>query len=111
MLRSVSRLAFLCCAYLSIPVLASATPLDLTYSVMGAGGRSGPQAGFSDTSFWWIDTTGGLAPSAVTSFGFDPFPAFARTIGAFEFSGDGSLLLSSPFSLDSQDTLEVSLSL
>ena len=57
----------------SIPALSEAA--SITFSVVGSGGTSAPVAGFSDSPFWWIDSTGNVAGSALATYGFNPVVA------------------------------------
>lgn len=92
---------------LTCPALASA--LDLTYSVQGFGGTSQPQGPFTD-SFPWIDWTGGVPGSELTSYGFNPVLPGTDVQYHPDFAG-GSLLLSSPFMVDGASTLTVTTAL
>jgi hypothetical protein len=74
-------------------------------TVSGTGGVSSPVPGFSDTSFQWIDNTGGVSSSVLSSvYGYNIFQQAGLT-------GTGSLLLSNPFTLGATSTLDVSFSL
>ena len=82
------------------------------YTVVGTGGTSSAIAGFSDDSFWWSDYRGTVsAASLVTDYGFNMTPGapgYMQDSLSYHF---GSLLLSSPFSLEEGDALNVSMTL
>src|SRR4051812_25194947 len=82
-------------------------PLLLTYTVIGTGGVSQALVGLSNSPFWWIDTTGRAPAGEVVARGFTPFPAFVKVVDTLGAGGGGSLLVSSPFSVQAGCTLEV----
>lgn len=89
----------------------SARALDLSYAVSGYGGLSQPVAGFSTAPFMWIDWTGNVPGSVLTSYGFNPVlpgPDFAYNPSVS--NAGGSLLLSSPFSVNAGSILTVTTS-
>jgi hypothetical protein len=78
---------------------------------MGTGGLSAPQADVSNSKFWWVDSSGTVPASAVTATGFEPFPAFERVVDVLGAGGGGSLLLSSSFTLGTNEALNVNFDL
>lgn len=88
---------------------AWADPLSLSYAVMGTGGTSQPIAGFSGSSFEWANNTGTVAGSVLTAYGFDPLQTIPGVTADYWINNDirGSLLLSSTFSLNGTQTLDV----
>ena len=104
-------LALLCMAWSASAAIADSSGLNLTYTVMGAGGISDAQAGVSNSPFWWVDTSGTLPASAVTSRGFETFPSFMHLVDELGVGGGGSLLLSSEFSLSADQMLSVNFDL
>jgi hypothetical protein len=91
---------------LGLAGFASADPLQLGYTVMGTGGLSGPAAGFSNSSFWWADTSGNVAESALANYGFVPYTVPAGQNPGYS-SVTGSLLLSSAFTIGAGQSLNV----
>ena len=87
-----------------LPGVANGGPLS--FSVLGTGGVSPPVAGFSESSFAWVDNTGAVAGSAFGAYGFNPVPG----VPSVTDDGVGSLMLSSAFSMNDGDLLSVSLS-
>ena len=87
--------AVLFVAFASPVVNADSTQLNLTYTVMGTGGLSPAQAGVSDSKFSWVDTSGTVPASTVTSLGFETFPSFMHLVDELGVGGGGSLLMSS----------------
>jgi len=107
MRRSILIVAFL----FGLACSACADSLSLTYTVMGSGGQSQPIAGFSDSSFWWVDSTGTTPGSVLTGYGFDPVPPGPGQSPFFiNQYASGSLLLSSSFTLTGTETLAVDFS-
>jgi len=91
------------------PALAGAAPI--TFTVMGSGGLSDPVAGFSDTSFWWIDSTGTVAASTLATYGFNPVVAVpGGAVWGVDYGTPGSLLLSNEFSLVEGEGLTIDMS-
>jgi len=68
--------------------------MDLSYVVMGKGGLA----------FWWIDNAGSVPGSALANYGFNLLPNSNNDWAA---SASGSLLLSSSFSLQTGDAVNV----
>lgn len=99
--------ALLCAALLlGIASAAPADTLQLDYTVMGTGGLSGPIAGISNSSFWWTDTSGTISGSVLANYGFAPITSIL-TPSVDVSSYQGSLLLSSSFTLTAGQTLNV----
>src|SRR5437016_3829255 len=74
-------------------------------TVTGTGGVSPAVAGFSSSPFEWIDNTGGVTASTLSSvFGYNIFQS-----GPGE-PGTGSFLLSNPFTVSAGSTINVSFS-
>lgn len=90
---------------LTVSVLVVSIPA-FADTVMGNGGTSPAVPGFSDSSFKWIDNTGGVSTSALSSiFSYDVFQSGGDN------TGTGSLLLSNPFTVGAGTTLNVSFSI
>jgi hypothetical protein len=86
--------------------LAWAASADIaSYTVSGHGDFSPPLSPLSDSPFWWIDNTGGISGSAFGAYGYNPAAAFAPN------QWSGSTLLSSPFTLNNGDALNVTATL
>jgi len=82
---------------------ASADSLSLSYTVSGTGGVSQPVSGFSNTSFWWADTSGGVSGSVLTALGFDLVPPGpGGTPYYFNSGSTGSLLFSSVLTMSGE---------
>lgn len=99
---------FVLCAVLvfGLTGFASADDLSLGYTVMGTGGLSAPATGFSNSPFWWADTSGNVAESTLANYGFTPFTLpFGQNPGYDSVTG--SLLLSSLFNMVAGQTLSV----
>jgi len=97
-MKSSSLRLMLSLLVLSIPTFAD--------TVSGTGGTSPAVSGFSGSSFEWIDNTGGVDASTLSSlFGYNVFQS-----GPGE-PGSGSLLLSNPFTVGATSTLNVSFSI
>lgn len=79
-----------------------ADSFPLTYTATGTGGLSQPVAGISNSSFWWANNSGTIPGSVLSSYGFSLLTDPSRND---QFSG--SLLLSSSFTLNDGDTLNV----
>lgn len=91
---------------------AAATEIPLSYAVIGTGGLSDPKTGIGSGDFWWIDTTGNVSAATATTLadGFQPLPSFDKVIDVWgQGLNGGSLLLSSEFTLGTDDTLELNL--
>jgi hypothetical protein len=74
-------------------------------TVIGTGGVSPAVTGFSSTAFEWVDNTGGVNASVLSSvYGYNVFATGGAT-------GAGSLLLSNPFTVNGTSTLDVNISL
>jgi PEP-CTERM motif-containing protein len=89
--------------------LALPTPVGaeaITFAVTGHGGYSEPIAGFNETPFWWADNSGGVPSSAFAASGFLLLPELEAA--GFHDAGIGSLLLSSPFTMQQDEVLTVS---
>jgi hypothetical protein len=99
---------FVLCAVLLLGLtgFASADDLQLGYTVMGTGGLSAPAAGFSNSPFWWADTSGNVAESVLASYGFTPYTLPSGQNPGYS-SVTGSLLLSSSFSMVAGQTLSI----
>ena len=102
-----ARIALICLLALGLSNVAFGAPL--TFSVTGTGSFSQPVSGFTDSPFWWIDTTGGVSGDPVNQLGFDVFVGPGVT-GIPPFM-TGSFLMSSPFTLVDGETLSVAMSL
>jgi hypothetical protein len=93
----------------SIPALSEAA--SITFSVVGSGGTSAPVAGFSDSPFWWIDSTGNVAGSALATYGFNPVVALPGSdVWGVDYGYPGSLLISNEFSLIDGEGLTIDMS-
>jgi hypothetical protein len=103
---------------MSISILAfagMASADNLTYSVIGYGGFSSPVTQVSQNGFWWAasDTPNNstVSGSVLTSYGFDPLSGSFNGVTPAPFSHNdlynGSLLLSSPFTVNGSQGLTV----
>ncbi len=102
-----ARIVAIALLALGLADLAVADPL--TFGVTGTGAFSQPVSGFSDSPFWWIDTTGGISGDPVNQFGFDLFVGPGVTGIPSQVSG--SYLMSSAFTLADGETLSVAMTL
>src|SRR5690348_4556594 len=100
---------FVLCAVLLLGLtgFASADDLQLGYTVMGTGGLSAPAAGFSNSPFWWADTSGNVSGTAMANYGYAPYFNLytSTTINYTDFQG--SLLLSSAFSVNGWQPINI----
>lgn len=95
-------------AFAYAPAASAAT---ITFTAIGSGGQSGPVAGFSDSSFWWADTTGGVSGAALSAYGFNPVtPSPGGGVWGVDYGAPGSYLLSSEFDLVANESLTIDLS-
>lgn len=75
-------------------------------TVIGTGGNSPSVTGFSSSSFEWIDNTGNVDASVLSSiFGYNVFQSGDSN------PGTGSLLLSNPFTVGAGSSLNVNFSI
>ncbi len=103
MRKSLLFLSIFLCVFVSV---ASAD--NLSYTVTGSGGLSPAVPGVSQNSFWWAasNTPYSTVPGSVlTSYGFDPLSGTSPsgfTPAPYAENGlyTGSLLLSTPFTVD-----------
>ena len=87
----------------SLLVLSLPTFAD---TVTGTGGSSAAVPGFSGSSFEWIDDTGGVNASTLSSvFGYNVFDSGTGQ------PGTGSLLLSNTFTVNGSSTIDVDFSI
>jgi hypothetical protein len=80
---------------------------------MGTGGLSQPVAGFSEDPFLWINDNGNEGP-ALSQYGLDAIPSpvdyFSLYSGLASGGSPGSLMVSSAFQLDAEQSLAVDFS-
>src|SRR4051812_28406672 len=97
-MKSLLFRSVLCFLVLSLPCFAD--------TITGTGGTSSAVPGFSSSSFEWIDNTGNVNASTLSSiFGYNVFQS-----GSGE-PGTGSLLLSNPFAVGVGSAINLSMSL
>jgi hypothetical protein len=85
----------------SFSSVARADDLTLSYTFTGHGGVSQPIAGFSSAPFLFVDNTGGVSNSVLFAYGIpDVFGGFTT----------GSVILSSPFELSADESINVTTS-
>jgi hypothetical protein len=85
-----------------------ATGEPITFTVTGHGGLSNPVADFQDEAFWWADASARVSTATYASTGFSIAPQPAGSTRTLN-EGEGSLLLSSAFTV--QDGEELSFSM